>query len=125
MTPTGAKVMKQIAVLFVEGQHGVLSDMVRDVLEHASGIDVVGAITDSAETAQAVERTGCDAVVWIVPHAADAVAPPDLLRRHPRLRILAVEARGSEGSLWRMRPHRTRIDALSPEGIVHELHREP
>jgi chemotaxis response regulator CheB len=125
MTPTGVQAAKKIGVLLVEGQHGVLSDMVRDVLEHAPGIDLVGDVTDIDETMDAVARTGCDAVVWVVPEAHAAVAPPDLLHQHPLLRIVAVEAHGKEGSLWRMRPHRARLDRLSPEGIVHELLRDP
>ena len=79
MTPIGAEAVKKIGVLLVEGQHGVLSDMVRDVLEHEPGVAVVGDFTDIADTSAAVERTGCDAIVWIVPEASDAVAPPDLL----------------------------------------------
>jgi hypothetical protein len=44
-----------------------------------------------------------------------------ILDRHPRLRIVAVEGPGAHGSLWRMRPHRTRLDTLWPERIVAEL----
>jgi hypothetical protein len=117
--------VKQVDVLFVEGQRGVLSEMVRDVLEHAPGIELVGNVTALEDTSDAVERTGCDAVVWVVPEAATAVAPPDLLRRYPTLRIVAVEGRGQQGWLWRMCPHRTRLDALSPERMVEELLREP
>jgi hypothetical protein len=116
--------VKRIGVLLVEGRHGVLSDMVRDVLEHAHGIELVGDVTDIDETSDAVARTGCEAVVWIVPEAAAAVAPPAVLDRHPTLRILAVEGRGLHGSLWRMHPHRTRLETLSPEGIVAELLRD-
>ena len=125
MSPTGTETVKNIAVLLVEGQHGVLSDMVRDVLEHAPGIDVVGDVTEIAETADVVERTGCDAVVWVVPAETAAIAPHDLLRRHPTLRIVVVESRGEQGSVWRMRPTRTRLDLLSPESIIEELSREP
>jgi hypothetical protein len=116
--------VKKIGVLMVEGRHGVLSDVVRDVLEHAPGIELVGDVTDIDDTSDAVGRTGCEAVVWMVPEAAAAVAPPALLDRHPALRILAVEGRGEHGSLWRMHPHRTRLDTLSPEGIVAELLRD-
>jgi len=121
MTPTAVEAGKSIGVLLVEGRQGVLTDMVRDVLEHASGIDLVGGVADIEHTADAVERTHCDAVVWVVAEAAAAIAPPALLDRHPRLRIVAVEGRGAHGSLWRMRPHRTRLDTLSPERIVAEL----
>ena len=125
MIPTGVEAPNKIGVLLVEGQPGVLSDMVRDVLEHAPVIELVGEVAEIEETMDAVARTGCDAVVWVVPHVDDAVAPPDLLHRHPSLRILAVEARGSEGSLWRMRPDRTRLHRLSPDRIVQELLRKP
>lgn len=108
----------------VEGRHGVLSDLVRDVLEHAPGIELVGDVTDIDDTSDLVGRTGCDAVVWMVPEAAAAVAPPALLDRYPALRILAVEGRGVHGSMWRMHPHRRRLHRLSPEGIVAELLRE-
>ena len=108
----------------VEGRHGVLGDLVRDVLEHAAGIELVGNVTDIDETSDAVGRTGCEAVVWMVPEGAAAKAPPALLDRHPALRILAVEGRGKHGSLWRMHPHRRRLDTLSPAGIVAELLRE-
>ena len=121
---TASGPVKKMGVLLVEGRHGVLSDMVRDVLEHAPGIEVVGDVTDIDDTSDAVGRTRCEAVVWIVPEPAAAVAPPALLDRHPALRILAVEGRGVHGSLWRMHPHRTRLEALSPEGIVAELLRD-
>jgi hypothetical protein len=125
MSPTGAGTVKNVGVLLVEGRHGVLSDMVRDVLEHAPRIELVGDVAQIEDTSAAVELTGCDAVVWILPEPVAAVAPPDLLRRHPSLRIVAVESRGQEGSLWRMCPHRTRLEGLSPERIVEELLREP
>ncbi len=86
---TASGPVKKMGVLLVEGRHGVLSDMVRDVLEHAPGIEVVGDVTDIDDTSDAVGRTGCEAVVWIVPEPAAAVAPPALLRpasgpAHPR-----------------------------------------
>ena len=125
MAPTAVETVNKIGVLLVQGRRGVLADMVRDVLEHAPGIALVGGVNDIDAASDAVMRTGCRAVVWIVPDAAAAVAPATLLDRHPSLRIVAVEGRGVHGSLWRMRPHRTRLDALSPEGIVAELLRDP
>jgi hypothetical protein len=124
MTPTQAEVENKIGVLLVQGQRGVLSDLVRDILEHGSGVELVGDVTDISETPDVVERTECDAVVWVVPKAADAVAPPDLLRRHPRLRIVAVEERGKDGSLWLMRPHRKRLRALGVADLIGELRSE-
>jgi hypothetical protein len=125
MTPTAVEAVRRIGVLLVEDRRGVLGGMVRDVLENASGIDLVGDVTDIADASEAVARTGSDAVVWLVSEAAAAEAPAALLDRHPRLRIVAVEGRGTHGSLWRMRPHRTRLDSLWPERIVAELRGEP
>jgi hypothetical protein len=117
--------VERIGVLFVEGQHGILSDLVRDVLEADPSVDLVGGSTGMDDTAEAVARTGCDAVVWMVADARQAVAPAELLRHHPALRIVAVESMGREGSLWQMRPQRARLGQLSPERIIAELHRRP
>jgi hypothetical protein len=125
MSLNGAETAKRIGVLLVEGEHGVLSDMVRDVLEHAPGIDVVAEVTEISDVLDAVEDTGCNAVVWIVPEHAATVAPPRLLELHPALRIVVVEARGHQGWLWRMRPRREPLDYVSPESIVEELLRQP
>lgn len=115
----------KIGVLLVEGQLGMLSDIVRDVLEADPNIDLLGQVTDIADTVDAVERSQCDAVLWMLPDAGQAVAPADVLRHHPALRIVAVEGRGQHGSLWRMRPQRTLLGQLSPERIIAELRGVP
>lgn len=114
--------MAKIGVLLVDGQPGVLSDIVRDVLSADQSVDLMGCVTSIADCVDAAARGDCDAVVWMLPDGVEAVAPERLLRRHPAMRIVAVERTGRYGSLWRMRPHHTRLGELSPERIISELH---
>jgi hypothetical protein len=113
--------VEKIGVLLVEGQHGILSDIVRDVLEADPTVDFVDRVSGIEAAVAAVARTGCDAVVWTVADARSAVAPAELLSHHPRLRIVAVEGAGETGSLWRMRPDRAPLGQLSPQRIIEEL----
>jgi hypothetical protein len=113
--------MEKIGVLLVEGQQGILSDIVRDVLHADPSVDLVGEVSGIDDTAEALARSECDAVVWMVTDARQAEAPAELLRHHPVLRIVAVEGTGQEGSLWRMRPQRARLGHLSPARIIAEL----
>ena len=67
-------------------------------------------------------RYGCDAVVWLIGDADRVVAPAALLRRHPRLRVLAVADDGAEAAVWWMHPEHKDIKSLAPADIVAELH---
>jgi chemotaxis response regulator CheB len=117
--------VEKVGVLLVEGQHRILSDIVSDVLEADSSVELVGRLADIEETVDAVNRTQCDAVVWMVDDARQAVAPAELLRHAPGLRIVAIEGGGREGSMWRMRPQRERLGHLSPTRIIEELRGGP
>jgi hypothetical protein len=114
-----------IGVLLVEETRGILSGIVRDVLDADPGVDLLGELADIRHTEEEVERTGSAAVVWIVADARRSMAPAELLRRHPALRVLAVEDGGREGFLWRMRPSRTPVGELSPRKLICALRDEP
>jgi hypothetical protein len=115
----------KIGVLLVEGKHRILSDIVGDVLEADSSVELVGRVADIEDAVDAVTRSRCDAVVWMVDDAKQAVAPEELLRHAPRLRIVAIEGVGREGSIWRMRPQRERLGLLSPARIISEVREGP
>lgn len=117
--------MEKIGVLLVDARPGILSDIVRNVLEAATSVDLVGDVRDIDDTVDAVASSGCDAVVWMVADARHAVTPAELLRQHPFLRIVAVEGTGEEGSLWLMRPHQAPLGRLSPTRIIAELQHQP
>ena len=112
-------------MLLVQGQHRILSDIVRDVLEADSSVELVGQVAAIEDTVDAVARSRCDAVVWMVDDARQAVAPAELLCHAPGLRIVAIEGAGREGSMWRMRPQRERLGQLSPTRIIDELRGGP
>jgi DNA-binding NarL/FixJ family response regulator len=113
--------VEKIGVLLVQGQHRILSDIVRDVLEADSSVELVGQVASIEDTVDAIARSRCDAVVWMVDDARQAEAPVELLRHAPGLRIVAIEGGGREGSMWRMRPQRERLGQLSPARIIEEL----
>lgn len=114
--------MSTIGVLLVVGHSGVLSGIVRAALESDPAIDLRGELTEADDVADAVERSDADAVVMIATNAGHISAPADLLRRHPKLRVLAVEGDGRLGYLWQMRPVRAELGELSPGRLTSALH---
>ena len=119
------RALTTIGVLLVDEDNGILKSIVRDALETAPDVDVVGELTDIRDTSEVVERTGSDAVVWIVEDARCTGEPAELLCRHPMLRVLAIERTGRQGFLWRMRPSRRALGELSPRKLVSALLEEP
>jgi chemotaxis response regulator CheB len=117
--------VEKIGVLLVQGQKGILSDIIRDVLEADPTVDVVTSVTAGNDIVDAVRRSRCDAVVWMLKPGQATGVPEELLRRQPSLRIVAVEGTGKRGSLWLMRPHRMPLGDLSPKGIISKLRETP
>lgn len=113
--------MATIGVLLVQEDNGILSSIVRDALQADPELDLVGELTDIGETSAAVQRTGSDAVVWIVEDARRTMTPAELLVRHPALTVLAVERDGREGFLWRMLPRRKAMGELSRQKLISAL----
>lgn len=117
--------MDKIGVLLVVGQHRILSDIVRDVLVADPSVNLVGDVADHDDMDAAVARCGCDAVVWLIDGSHRAVGPAALLRRHPRLRVLAVAGDSGQATVWWMHPEHKDIKSLAPADIVAELHGRP
>jgi hypothetical protein len=113
--------LNTIGVLLVEEDHGILTSIVRGVVQADPELELVGELTDIDDTSAAVERTGSEAIVWILGDARGTVAPAELLYRHPWLKVLAVERDGRQGFLWRMLPRRKAVGELSPSNLVAAL----
>lgn len=104
---------------------GILSGIVRDVLQKDPELELVAELTDIDGTSEAVERTGSRAVVWIVGEPRRSSAAAELLYRHPELTVLAVEQAGRRGVLWRMLPTPRPVGELSPGKLVAALRGGP
>ena len=104
-------------------EHGVLSGMVRDVLDADASIEVRDELLEGDHVPDAVARADPDVVVWL---ARDSLKVRDLVRavldRCPRLPVLAVKD-GRRASLWRMRPQAHTLGELSLEKLREEVRR--
>lgn len=105
------------------GLSGILADIVRDVLEAASDMTVVGELPDADRLADTLERTQADVVIWGVDEGHRSDPPDYLLGEYARPNILAVEGDGVRGVLWNLRPVRTPLGELSPSSLVSHIGR--
>jgi DNA-binding NarL/FixJ family response regulator len=107
--------------MMVVHERGVLSDMVREVLEADASIEVRGELLEGSHVPEAVERANPDVVVWL---ARDPRSTGEgvraILDRSPRLRVLAVKD-GRRAWLWRMRPHVRTLGELSLDRLLEEV----
>jgi hypothetical protein len=105
---------------------GVLGGVVLELLKDAYGAGAVGEVPSGVPLAHAVNQTRPKVVVTALDDDADPAVAPRVLTRlledHPRLRILVVEGGGRSGSLWELRPTRTRLGELSPQLLIRAIH---
>lgn len=96
----------------------LLGDILREILTREPDIEVVGELRNASELPAILDRTGADIVVFGL---SDQDLPPlcdDVVRRHPNLRLLAVEDIGSHGFIYEMRPQKVELGELSPELVL-------
>ena len=111
-----------IGILLVE-----MPRMVRDVVGNILGVEpdlhVVADGVDAGAVMERVEGERPDVVVlWV-----DSESPPpiceELLRRFPRLAVVALEGGGQRGSIYRMLPTRIRLAEISRAQLVTAIRR--
>jgi hypothetical protein len=97
------------------GLQGIMGEIVRDALR-GRPIDIVGDIDDEARLDATVDLAAADCVVWLISRSD----PPavELLYRHPRLKIVALEHDGKQAFLHELRPVRTPLGELSPDRLA-------
>jgi hypothetical protein len=104
---------------------GVLGGTVHELLKDAFGARAVGEVPRGVPLTYAVSRAQPRVVVIELGDEADSPAAPPILTRllneHPHLRVLVVEGDGRSGSLWELRPTRTRLGELSPELLIRTI----
>jgi DNA-binding NarL/FixJ family response regulator len=105
-----------IRIVLVELQ-GIARDVVGHALRRGQGISVVGDVQDRRMLPEALARTHPDLVIWDLDQVDVPDASPELFAEHPRLKVLALERRGT-GTLWELRPQKTSVGELSPSLLI-------
>jgi DNA-binding NarL/FixJ family response regulator len=94
--------------------HGIIDDV---VAEH-SALQVVARLPSDDDLADAARRYEADLVVISSGRMAPAVITGQLLYARRGLRVLALAANGRSAHLYRLLPHETIVDDVSPRELV-------
>ena len=96
----------------------MLGDIIRGILEAASGVEVAGDFSLTEVGFDAVEAAGADVVIA----PSDRPELPDvwrrLLVRRPQTKVLTVGGDGREGFLYELRPYQVPLGEISPQTLI-------
>ena len=98
----------------------MLTEIVREVLEKAPDLEIVGVVSSLDELDSALTVHQADVVIA-------GVAGPNggrfdaLLRAHPNVRVFSLEANGRETVLYELRPKSVPLGNVSPEGLIDAI----
>jgi len=112
--------LERTRILLVEMPR-MLCDIITDVVGSQPDMVVVGELPERADLIPAVDRTQADVVVLGL---RDSELPDDctpLFDAHPRSRLLGVAADGRRAFLYEMRPQRTPLGEVSPQGLLDAI----
>lgn len=101
--------------------------MVRDVVGNILGDEPdLCVLADGVESCVLVDRVECERPDVVVLWVESGSPPPvcdELLRRFPRLAVVALEDRGERASIYMMRPMRFRLAEISRTHLVSAIRR--
>jgi DNA-binding NarL/FixJ family response regulator len=96
----------------------MLHDVVRNIVDVEPDLRVVAEGVETGSVLQRVDDERPDVVVLL----AESGSPPDLceelLTRFPRVAVVALEDHGLRGSIYRLRPTRSRVAEISSAELV-------
>ena len=112
--------MRRIHILLA-GMPGMLLDMITDIVALHAEMMVAGRMQDTTDLRAAVKKARADVVILNEP----AIGPPqnyeELLYSRPRLEVLSITSDGRQFFLHKLRPVRTALGEVSPEGLVQAI----
>ncbi len=97
---------------------GLLGEIIKDAATKEGGIDIVGDLRSLNELPEAVQRADAEVVVCGLPGAALPGLFEEVLTKHPRATVVAIEADGRHSALYRLRPQRSPLGELSPRQLL-------
>jgi hypothetical protein len=99
----------------------MLADIVSEVVAHEPDMQVVGAVDDSSEIADAALAVDADFLVVGVTGGALPDACEALLELNPAARVLAVARDGRQSFLYRLEPRARPLGELDPGVLVSAI----
>jgi DNA-binding NarL/FixJ family response regulator len=112
--------MRRIRILLA-GMPRMLLDMITDIVGLHAGMMVAGEMQDTTDIRAAAKKNRADVVILNEP----AIGPPqnyeEILYSRPRLGVLSITSDGRQFFLHKLRPVRTALGEVSPEGLVHAI----
>jgi chemotaxis response regulator CheB len=123
-TVTAEEIVRTVRILLA-GMSNMLVNIVTAVLAQVPEANVAGAAATGEDLAGQIRLTNSDVVMIQTsqPDNSDAFEP--LLRRFPKLRVVAIADNASHGTLHELRPHRMRLPELSAESLTSALRAGP
>jgi DNA-binding NarL/FixJ family response regulator len=96
----------------------LLRQILTEVLEVQSDMEVVGSAALSESLEQTIEQTGPDVIVI---GRDDPEVAEGLLARRPPLAVIAVTGDAKESQYYELRPHRVGLGEISPGELVEAI----
>jgi DNA-binding NarL/FixJ family response regulator len=110
----------EIRILLL-GLHGLLDDVIRQLLDAAPELSVAAESTDLAELQALMARTGAEVVVCGLDEATTAAVSARVLDPHARVKVIGIHDDGRRAVLWELRPGRREIGDLSVPVLVEAI----
>src|SRR2546422_828600 len=102
----------------------MLSDIITDIVTSQADMEMVGTLADPAAIAATVAETNADVVVLGLPDEELPSEYAGLLSTRPQTRLLGVSGDGRRAFLYELRPYRTPLGEVSPQGLVQAIRAE-
>jgi hypothetical protein len=109
-------------VLLAEGLPRMLHDLLVVLAKDSEGLEVVDTVLTLQELSERIHAAGPQIVVFRREQPGLPVWADELLRRHPRLRFLALDPEGRCGDQIETRLVLTRIAEISADALIAALH---
>lgn len=105
--------------VIVAGLPPMLSGIVRVLAAEQPSLEIVAELDTEADVVKMAGRLEADVV--LMPAAVGDPVGEELLLAHPRLRLLLMGDDARTAQLYRLVPHRLRIDDVSPSELFDAM----
>ena len=99
----------------------MLSDIIADVVSVQPDMQIVGTVEQHGAMVAAARSARPDVVVIGLEDSELPETCGPLFEAFPRIRVLGVASDGRGASLYELRPRKTSLGEVSPEGLVQAI----